>query len=275
MIDGIDIKYENTSGQSIHLNQDPFYWRGTNLFDYDWKYSASRLMSSRGSKISDLHKEAEERVILLDIISTDTATALNQLLAIFEIDVLNGADGKLWFGNQYIPCMIKSNKKPDLLRRSIVQVDLTAIVSIPLWITEELHTFEPLSTGSTDGFIFPLGFPYGFVSPDVRTLINDHYGSCMAKISFYGPCTDPEINLGPSTYKVFGELLPGERFEIDQVAMTVTKITAGGERLNFLYARNKAKSVFDRIPAGESFVTATDFTFDILLYKERSEPKWS
>ena len=275
MIENISIRYVNHEGASVDLNAAPFDWVSTDLFDYGWQYNSLHNGSGRGSKISGIRRETVERKIALDVFDSDVSAAINGLQNVFEPDILANTPGNLYFGVQYLPCYISASTKPEIISRDLVSLVLTLAIEYPFWITEELHTFEPLSTGSSTGFIFPLAFPLGFISPDVRTLINDHYGDCAAKISFYGPCTDPEINLGPNTYKVFGELFPGERFEIDQVARTVTKITAGGERLNFLYARGKTKSVFDRIPAGESFITATDFTFEILLYKERSEPKWS
>ena len=275
MIENVSIRYVNHEGASVDLNAAPFDWVSTDLFDYGWQYNSLHSGSGRGSKISGIRREIVERKIELDVFNSDVSAAMNELQSVFEPDVLASVPGRLYFGSQYLLCYISASNKPEIISRYLVSIVLTLAIEYPFWISESLHTFMPSSTGSSTGFIFPLAFPFGFTSPDVRTLVNDHYGPCLAKITFYGPCTDPEINLGPNTYKVFGELLPGERFEIDQVAMTVTKITAGGERLNFLYARGKTKSVFDRIPAGESFVTATDFTFEILLYKERSEPKWS
>lgn len=274
-----NLKYVTSSGVTVDFNGRPYTWeRPSEILDYDWEITSRYRSSRHGADITRFNRGVVERELLITVYAGD-GSSIDQHVAylsgVFESDILLNRPGKIFVNDSFVYGFVKGSRKTIYKTNRIAKIELTLAISSPFWITEELHTFEPLSTGSTDGFIFPLGFPYGFVSPDVRTLINDHYGPCMAKISFYGPCTDPEINLGPNTYKVFGELLPGERFEIDQVAMTVTKITAGGERLNFLYARHKAKSVFDRIPAGESFVTATDFTFDILLYKERSEPKWS
>jgi len=273
-----NVSYMSSGGVEINLSAPPYLWVETDLLDYLWEYELIKSSSGFGSSLRNISRTGRTFKMMLTVYNdnlSSIATVVGYLSEIFEADVLAKTPGKLIVNGSYVKGYFIGSTKSFKASKLCAQVELAFVTWSPFWITEELHTFEPLSTGSTDGFIFPLGFPYGFVSPDVRTLINDHYGPCMAKISFYGPCTDPEINLGPNTYKVFGELLPGERFEIDQVAMTVTKITAGGERLNFLYARNKTKSVFDRIPAGESFVTATDFTFDILLYKERSEPKWS
>lgn len=271
------LSYESSGGTVVEFDTWPLRWDDTDLQSYAWRVSAAKRASGYGSKITSITKEATSKKIKLKIcdFGNDVAGYTNYLSSIFEPDVIAKTPGKLWLNDSYTNGFITAMDFGTRIERQYLELALTFTTEYPFWISESLHTFLPSSTGSSTGFIFPLAFPFGFTSPDVRTLVNDHYGPCLAKIAFYGPCTDPEINLGPNTYKVFGELLPGERFEIDQVAMTVTKITAGGERLNFLYARGKTKSVFDRIPAGESFVTATDFTFEILLYKERSEPKWS
>ena len=194
----------------------------------------------------------------------------------FEADIIAKTPGKLYFGNAYLLGYFTESSKPTIMDGLYVICELTFITGSPFWIDESLSTFNPLTSSSSIGFTLPVKLPLALVAPQIRTLTNDHYTDSSAIITMYGPITDPQFYIGTHLYKVTGSLILGERIEIDQMAKTVTKISTGGTRVNYFGNRSKTSSVFTPIPAGENFVYSNnDFTFDIRLMRERSEPVWT
>lgn len=256
----------------------PLRWDDTDLQSYSWKVSTVKRTSGYGSKITDIGREATSKKIKLKICEygNDVAVYTNYLASVFEPDVIAKTPGKLWINGSYTSGFMTGMDLGKRIERQYLELTLTFSTEYPFWITEELHTFEPLTAGSTTGFILPTELPMAIVAPSSRQLVNDHYAACNAIITMYGPVSDPHFSLGSHVYAVSGSLSDGDRIEIDQKAKTVTKISSSGERLNFFYARGKTYSVFEPIPAGENYITSNnDYTFEILLLKERSDPEWT
>lgn len=68
----------------------------------------------------------------------------------------------------------------------------------------------------------------------------------------------------------------GERLEIDSRTRTVTKISKNGEQVNAFHNREKGKKFFKKIPPGrQKVVWSGKFDWDLVIYEERSEPRWS
>lgn len=64
--------------------------------------------------------------------------------------------------------------------------------------------------------------------------------------------------------------------EIDSAAETVTKILTSGIKVNAFHYRSFENSVFRPIQVGRQEVFWDGkFDFDLILFEERSEPKWS
>lgn len=273
------LKYVTASGNSIYLSAVPFAWREFEALDYSWDSTYTKNAASHGSKITDITRQSKAFRIQL-VASNGTWSEITAMLdlmhAYFEADILAKTPGRLYLGDQYITGYFAESIKSTVIDGRAVILDLTFVSGSAFWITEDLHTFAPLTEGSETGFILPTALPMAIVAPSSRQLVNDHYAACKAIITMYGPASDPEFSLGSHVYSMTGSLSDGERIEIDQVNKTITKITSSGERLNFFAYRGKTYSVFKPIPSGENYITySNDFTFSILLLKERSEPQWS
>lgn len=275
-----NLKYVTSGGFTVDFNGRPYTWeKPTDLLDYDWSFDDTPKSSGYGSSVTSVSRKTVTKTIQIAIYCGDSQSVdahLARLSELFEPDVLSKTPGKFYINDCYVFAYIMGSKKSIYKTDRIAKVQLKLVIESPFWITEDLHRFEPVQTGTATGFMFPLSFPIGFTSQTVRTLINDHYESCLAKITMYGPATNPQITVGSHVYVVTASLNEGDRIEIDQVNRTVIKISSSGEALNFLGNRGKTYSVFERIPAGEmAIVSRNDFVFDILLYKQRSEPVWT
>lgn len=272
------LRYENASGATVNLDSWPFFWDDTNLQDYAWDSLTSPNQIGYGSRILGFARKTTTKTIKVLVWNSgnDITSLIDSITAVFESDVIQNTPGKLYFNSQYLPGFFTGVSVNERRLKNYIEMSLSFVSGSPFWITEELHRFDPLTEGISTGFILPLALPFAIVSPNARQLVNSHYAASQAIISMYGPCIDPEFSVGTHTYAVTGTLILGERIEINQVSRTVEKITTSGERLNFFKYRGKVDSVFEPIPSGESYVySSNDFTFDILLMKERSEPLWS
>lgn len=272
------LRYEGSGGHVINFDAWPYFWNDTNLQSYQWDIQSVNKNIGNGAFVSKISRGLINKSIKLLIWndSESIGSLTNAMTAVFEEDVISKAPGKLYLNDQYLTGYFTAVEFGNRIRSQYIEATLNFATGSPFWIDETLVRFDPLETTALLGFIMPIKLPLALVAPQIRTLINDHYANSSAIITMYGPVTDPEFYVGNHLYKVTGELILGERIEIDQMAKTVTKITTGGTRINFFGNRNKTESVFDPIPPGENFIySANDFTFDILLMRERSEPIWT
>jgi hypothetical protein len=276
-----DVKYVSGSGTEVSLSGPPYFWGDNNLHNYAWDYSFSSKNSGHGAVIKRLARGGRAYDIEIRVFNPGGDTipeALNDLHAIFDADLLAETPGKLYVGAQYLEgYFVESNKTEYTTNKRYIKLTAKFITGSPFWITPDLHSFPIFTAGADSGFILPTALPLRIGAVlSAAQLINDHYAPSSAIITIYGPATDPSITIGSWIYSVSGELGVGERYEIDQINRSVTKITQSGERINAFNLRGKTYSVFQPIPAGDSTVYYNgDFAVDVVLLKERSEPLWT
>ena len=105
---------------------------------------------------------------------------------------------------------------------------------------------------------------------------NPHFTDANFTLVIYGPVTNPQVTIGGNSYLVNIVLEQGERLEVDSRTRTVTKISKNGEHINAFHNREKGKTFFRKIPPGRQTVVWTGkFDWDLILYEERSEPRWN
>ena len=92
----------------------------------------------------------------------------------------------------------------------------------------------------------------------------------------YGPAVNPSVSIANHPYQVNITIEKGELLEIDSTKGTVYQITSKGQKISRFNERQKEPSVFEKIPPGGSLISWNgDFDLDVILYEERSEPRWS
>ncbi|RDU22213.1 hypothetical protein [Anaerosacchariphilus polymeriproducens] len=130
---------------------------------------------------------------------------------------------------------------------------------------------EPNSLG-----MYPHGYPRGYAANEVDEIINNEtLAASNFKMILYGPCSDPTILIAGHTYKVFATLERGEYIIIDSRNKTVYQYFEDSTSLSLFNQRYKEESLFDKIPAGNLTISWNrEFGFDLILFDERSEPKW-
>ena len=62
----------------------------------------------------------------------------------------------------------------------------------------------------------------------------------------------------------------------DENGEPVIKVLDNGQQVNIFDLRDKTNSVFEPIPGGNiNLIWSGAFGFDLTLYQERSEPRWT
>lgn len=240
--------------------------------------------------------------------------AINDFHNVVERDVINNTCGKLWVGDYYLNCYIvgseKSEWEPDI---EVMDNEITVIVENPSWCKEILFRYtkvpeaylEEKERAEADEIIdnvtqtvkYPRIYPYeytmstGFQRPVSRPMMefpfefkkrhtvgklqNPHFGDCDFKMLVYGPCVYPEITIGDNIYGIKEILTDGEYMVLDTRERTITRFSTNGLVRNVFNSQNKEHYIFEKIKSGMNIVQWNAlYTFDVVLYQERSEPEW-
>ena len=269
----MDIKYRNSILEEVDLNSDPYKLLVSDILDYEWEAAES------GEKITGFKKTITKKSIDIDILKTGGRSSRllqNQLTDFFETDIHRGKAGKLYIGDYYLPCYIYSAKKENWETDVVMSCEYGIITDHPFWIKERPYYFKTTEAVSSDSKRYGNRHAYRYANGLMNTMvINNHYTDCNFRMVIYGPVTDPRVYIGGHEYLVKIRLEAGENLVIDSAAETVTKVTPFGNQINAFHNRDFEHSVFEPVHPGRQNVGWSGlFDFDLILYEERSEPKW-
>lgn len=271
----MDIYYVNGRGEKLDLLKPPYCLQTGDLFDYDWEYS------SKSNKIGGFTRRIREKNLTLSILNYSKSSyyeAINHFFETVEVDVINQSPGKLYVGAAYLSCYIITSQKSEWENdMELLDNEITLVTDVPFWIREHPYYFKSSEITSTDNKRYAGKYAYRYANGLTNTaIINEHYAECNFRLIVYGPCTQPSIYIGGYEYRFNIVLQEGEYLEVDSAAETVTKYMKSGVKINAFNNRNFKNSVFQPIQTGRQEVSWSGrFDFDIIMYEERSEPKWS
>lgn len=275
------LRYKSGStGEEIELSGEKIrtHIKTAGLYDYEWEIEETKL--ALGSKVTRIVKKSEKYKMLIDFCgnANERAEAAEKFFRVTERDVITEKPGKLIFKNSYIACYIIGSKYENSKNARIVRKETTVYAPYPFWIREKEYSFHAQNKTSTDNKIYPLKYPFRYANGMENTyIINPHFTDANFLLRVYGPSVNPLVNIGGYPYLVNTVLEKGEYLEINSLEGTVEKTMNDGERINIFHTRAKGtKSVFKKIPAGRQNITwPGEFDFDLIIYEERSEPKWN
>lgn len=275
------IKYVNHLNETIEFGKNILIVTDSDLLDFSWNVEKSNdIISGFTRKIAS----KSVTVVIKNRNEAEAVRAKNQFFEIFEKDVLAKKSGKFVIGDYYLKCYVIGSVKNDYVARSnYITIKLKISTDYPYWCHELKKSFIKGNivneTGAKTGKLsYPYRYPYRYSMPqDVGFILNDHYASCDFKMIIYGPCTNPSILINGHLYEVTTTLYTGEYLVVDSRNNTVIRYLNDGRTENLFNWRNKDHSLFEKIPSGHcSVLWNTDsFGFDIVLFQERSEPKWN
>lgn len=274
------IYYENSQGIQLDLLKSPYRLQTGNIFDYKWSYS-HRATVRKTTKIKGFSKDVEEKNLLLSILNYGKQAyynAINFFAQTTEFDVVNNSPGKLYVGDMYLRCFIIASEKAEWESGiELLDNEITLAIDYPFWIKEHPYYFKSSDVTSTKNKRYANKYAYRYANGLNNTYItNEHYTECNFHMNIYGPCVKPSVYIGGYEYHVDAILEAGERLEIDSAAETVTKVMNSGKRVNMFHYRSFGSTLFQPIQTGmQNIFWDGKFDFDIILFEERSEPKWS
>lgn len=271
------ITFKNHINETLEFGEGGLYLNINDLRSYKWAYDA------KNNRVSYFRREIKERTLPIVVVppnNRDEGNAIiNRLMELAEKDVLEKKAGKIIAGDYYLNCFIFGNEKTKYdLQRGVFYVTLSVVPENGNegWIKESTQSFDSTGTGS-DFLDYAYDLPYDWTSPSkIRRLINTSFSSSDFKMTIYGEVTDPTIYINGHEYSVTGHVGTGEYLEINSRDKTITLVRNNGQRVNWFRYRNKEDYIFEKIPEGELPVAwQGEYVFDVTLYEERSEPKWT
>lgn len=276
-----DITYINSAGASISLNTPPYYVAAHDLRDFSWDYNAISRPNGFGGRVS-FSRPVQERTISVGI-KGSTPSEFNTnalaLAALTEPDIIKNTPGKLYLGGQYLTCYLATSSTVNYHSRrgNWVSKEIKLVVTEPFWQTETTQRFLMGAPESVVGAKRYDGrYDYRYIaSTSSGTIVNPHYTSCPMIITIYDAAINPSITIGGKIYAMNASIGDGQRIIIDQVRRTIVSMAADGTTTNLFDYRDKANDIFEHVQPGTQTVIYTgDFTFDISVIQQRSEPSW-
>lgn len=270
------VKYVNNRGVSVNLNQDPYKLLVSDLLDHEW------TSEENSNRIVRFRKKITKKKVNVDVIRSRQKSSkilLNELTDIFEADVIDNKPGRMYIDDNYMTCFLYSGQKENWGTDAIISCEYGLITDHPFWIEEEVFSFgKKTDTTRAATFLdYPHDYPYDYSYKGQQDiLINPHYGSCEFEMIVYGPCTNPRIVIAGQVYEVTTKINASEYLIIKSREGTVYRVTDDGTQINEFANKNNEYPLFQKIPAGQSQVSwSGEYGWDITLYIERSEPKWT
>lgn len=269
------VYYVNSNNEQIDLLSAPYHIEETDFFYFEWSYE------TENRRVTRFYRDVETKKVSVDIFSQnqkDFYSALNRLVEIFDVDNVSNVKGKLFYNDYYIECNIFKNQK-DMKSYILpyAKVDLTLVTDSTKWIKEDTYHFYSTGEGRKTGtkkYSYKYPYVYG-ASEGQMTVRNIGVVENDVLLRIYGPAQDPAIKIGDNLYQINTTLEANERLEIDTMKKKAVKITAHGDEINVFNDRNKDNRLYVPIPPGTNIVVWNNsFSFDIVVYDARSEPKW-
>ena len=274
------IVYENHEGKRITLNKRPY-----KLLNIDNLYDIDRDFTRKNGRITSFNNGTSEKSVELDVLSIKDISwknAYEEMQNIFNTDTYAQKPGKLYVGEYYLECFIYAILPKSInLTHPYVTCTLRIISNDFIWLKPTRYTY--LSSDATPGSHHTKRYPYMYpfryqARVGVGTMFNPVSFSSHFQMIFYGLVKNPVVVINDHVYGVDTEVSENEYLIIDYSGEHKREIKLhkrDGNIEDKFNDRNRQSGVFTKIEPGKSTVQwSGNFTFDIIVYEERSQPKW-
>ena len=269
------LKYKNHRNEVFEFGKDGIFVDTNDLHDYEWS------VTQKNNKVSALEHAVRTKSLPIVIIcetEEQGIAARTKLHEVVEKDVLAMQHGRIIIGDYYFRCFVtKSQKKDYLLTKRHMKVTLTLTSDYPYWVKETTIPFSPAATDGSGFLDYSFDYPLDYMADVQSTQLNNTgFVGSNFRLIVYGACVNPTVNIAGHTYQVNCTVDSDEYLTIDSSTKKIYLTSKTGEVTNKFNDRNRDSYIFEKIPAGANVVSwSGDFSFDVILLEERSEPKWT
>lgn len=266
--------YQNHLNEIVEIGSGGIFANENDLRDFAWS------VTSKNDRITSVRKGIVKKTIPLIIFCNSEKAGIairNQIFEVMEKDILAMKHGKLIVGDYYMKCFVTGSKKSEYLQsKRMLKIALTVETDLPAWIRETTTVFNTNLKNANPYLDYPQDMPYDFMNElSIGNINNRGFVPAEFRIVIYGHVNNPTLYISGNEYTVNTEVGTGEYLTIDSMNKTIFLTKFNGQQKNCFNARGRDSYIFEKIPEGSSVVaTSEDFSFDITLLEERSEPKW-
>ena len=269
------LKYKNHMNEVFEFGKDGIYIDTSDLHDYEW------TVTKKNNRISALDYAVSKRklpVVIICETEEEGIAAKNELFEVTEKDVLAMQYGQIIIGDYYFRCFVTKSQKKDYLKsKRYMSITLTLTSDFPYWVKETTYSFrknDEEAAGQDLDFKFDFPFDYysGLGSKEIN---NTNFVGANFRMIIYGVCRNPTVYVSGHAYTVNCDVGESEYLTIDSVAKKIYLTANDGTITNVFNLRDRESYIFEKVQPGSHVVTwEGEFSVDIILLEERSEPKW-
>lgn len=239
-----------------------------------WEFEPQATELRYGERVSAFTKKAStyQTTLLVRGGKIQRMAVLTALHDDFENDVRHMTPGRIIYGDWYCDCyIIASQTTPDKDYSTWTENTITIYVPSGFWVREETRHFSAPVPEASEYLEYSFDYEYDYTPPAAAQTVweTDSPFESDFEMRIYGACVNPRVVVNGYPYLVNASIAEGETLVINSQNHTVM---CGNT--NLFDNRNKVQSVFEKIPSGSLALTWGGFAFDLILYEERSEPKW-
>lgn len=268
--------YINHLNERFELGKDGVYVSTHELRNYKW------TVKKQNDRIASLARGVTSYkipIVFVGKTAAESNAARNRLYEIIDKDAAVMQYGKFVIGDYYLKGIVTESRKREWLRAGRhMREDLTVTTDHPAWVKETRHVLRKSGGQNVGGrnFDYPTDYAFDFTtSIGSEKIVNQSVAPSNFRMMFYGPCVDPEVEIGGHLYRVYGEVQAREAIVIDSVEKTIYLLHADGTKENRFNNRYRRSYIFQPIDIGpQSVFWGGVYDIDVVTFDERSEPKW-
>ena len=273
------LQYVASSGRQYNLTaKGSILTREANYHTWVWNPVGTELQY--GTRVAAFSKEAAvyTAVLVFEGSPAQRKAKIEDLHEDFEADIRNKTPGKIVWGDYYIECYItESSTTPDD-RPVWTDNEISIYCPYPFWTKDNKRSFEPQTAPVGQTFLdYEFDYEYDYhYRPGSDTWVRTFPFASRFRMIVYGPCSNPIVMINGYPYQFFDTLAANEYVSINSRTNKIIKHLSDGTAVGIFNKRNKEQSIFEPIPGGTLTINwSGDFGFDLTIFEERSEPRWS
>lgn len=274
------VEYVASSGRRYNLKTKGLIrTRTANYHKWNWGVDGTALQF--GVRVADFTRDAATYTtqLVFDGPLSARKALVEALHEDFELDVRNMTPGRIIWGDYYIVCYIKASSTFPDANDWYTDNDVTIYCPHPFWIKEEKRTFFPQEAPEDEHFLdydYDYEYDYYYGTPGIATWTIGFPFPSEFTMTVFGPVSNPRILVNGYPYQFNDTLEEAEYVVINSRDNTIMKHLANGQAVSIFDLRNKEQSIFQSMPANSLTINWSGlFGFDITLFEERSEPRWT